>query len=385
MRYFSFKILILCILLPPVLYIITLQSVENHLKKKYTRDLENSYLGDTGRLLDGSTRLKDAVNENIDRYLNEKNPITFGLILNITVTTKMGNILYPAVFSQEQDSSLTQDPTSIAAENYAFLNAGLRLTMDTKVEYLAILPIVLLAAFIFVSLMILYLHYRSATVKLKKEDLEREKQIRNLLNQEAQTARQLEKINQDRGGLTAELQRLKNVLKDEQSKASRDEDELIEEIDSLEKQLDENLNLQLEQQEEIESLKEQIQQFEKEKSKGEKQKAKATEAAGKRFNALYKNISITNRAISGFVDLNEDLKIKAEETIHQLNENPGSVLIKRKVFVGKRDRKTVLEVIFGYKGRLYYRNLKDSGIEVLAIGTKNTQAKELEYLNRIQF
>ncbi len=385
MRYFSFKILILCILLPPVLYIITLQSVENHLKKKYTREIENRYLGNTRLLLDGSTRLKDAVNENIDRYLNEKNPITFGLVLNITVTTKMGTILYPAVFSQEQDTSLTQDPTSVAAENYALLNEGLRLTMDTKIEYLAILPIVLLAAFIFVSLMILYLHYRSATVKLNKEDLETEKQIRNLLNQEAQTARQLEKINQDRGGLTAELQRLKDTLKDEQTKASRDEDELIEEIDSLEKQLDENLNLQLEQQEEIASLKEQIQQFEKEKSKGEKQKAKATRAAGKRFNALYKNISISNRAISGFIDLNEDLKIKAEETIHQLNEKPDSVLIKRKVFVGKRDRKTILEVIFGYKGRLYYRNLKDSGIEVLAIGTKNTQAKEMEYLNRIQF
>jgi flagellar motility protein MotE (MotC chaperone) len=368
-----------------VLYIITLQSVENHLKKKYTREIENRYLGDTGRLLDGSTRLKDAVNENIDRYLNEKNPITFGLVLNITITTKMGTILYPAVFSQEQDSPITQDPTSVAAENYALLNEGLRLTMDTKIEYLAILPIVLLAAFIFVSLMILYLHYRSATVKLNKEDFEREKQIRNLLNQEAQTARQLEKINQDRARLTAEFQRLKDVLKDEQTKASRDEDELIEEIDSLEKQLDENLNLQLEQQEEIESLKEQIQQFEKEKSKGEKQKAKATQAAGKRFNALYKNISITNRAVGGFIDLNEDLKIKAEETIHQLNENPDSVLIKRKVFVGKRDRKTVLEVIFGYKGRLYYRNLKDSGIEILAIGTKNTQARELEYLNRIQF
>jgi hypothetical protein len=385
MRYFSFKILILCILLPPVLYIVTLQFVENHLKKTYTRELENHYLGETRQLFAGSIRLKEAVNENIDRYLSEKNPATFGLVLNITVTTPKGTILYPAVYAQEQDSLLPPDPTAVAAENYALLNEGLRLAVDTKIEYLAIFPIQLLTFYILVSLMTLYWHYRSATGKMISEGLEKEQEIRNLRSQEAHTAQQLGKIKQDRERLAAELVRLKDVLKDEQKKASRDEDELIEEIDSLEKQLDENLNLQLEQQEEIESLKEQIQQFEKEKSRGDKQKVKATQATARRFNTLYKNITVTDRAVGCFVDLNEDLKIKAEETIHQLNEKPDSVLIKRKVFVGKRDRKTILEVIFGYKGRLYYRNLKEGGIEVLAIGTKNTQAKELEYLNRIQF
>jgi hypothetical protein len=52
------------------------------------------------------------------------------------------------------------------------------------------------------------------------------------------------------------------------------------------------------------------------------------------------------------------------------------------VFGGK-GQKTVLEVLFGYKGRLYFRNTKDQQIEVLAIGTKNTQARELEFLARL--
>jgi hypothetical protein len=43
----------------------------------------------------------------------------------------------------------------------------------------------------------------------------------------------------------------------------------------------------------------------------------------------------------------------------------------------------VLEVIFAYKGRLYFRNTKDKRVEVLAIGTKNTQARELEYLAKL--
>ena len=53
--------------------------------------------------------------------------------------------------------------------------------------------------------------------------------------------------------------------------------------------------------------------------------------------------------------------------------------IKRKVF-GRKGQKTVFEVVYAYKGRLYFRNLKDNQIEVLAIDTKNTQAKELEFL-----
>jgi hypothetical protein len=52
------------------------------------------------------------------------------------------------------------------------------------------------------------------------------------------------------------------------------------------------------------------------------------------------------------------------------------------VFGGK-GHKTVLEVIFGYKGRLYFRNNKEKGIEVLASGTKNTQARELEFLAKL--
>ena len=69
-------------------------------------------------------------------------------------------------------------------------------------------------------------------------------------------------------------------------------------------------------------------------------------------------------------------------SFYQLNEDPALVRVKRKVFGGK-GQKTVLEVIFGYKGRLYFRNTKEKGIEVLAIGTKNTQARELEFLARL--
>jgi hypothetical protein len=76
------------------------------------------------------------------------------------------------------------------------------------------------------------------------------------------------------------------------------------------------------------------------------------------------------------------MRIKGEEVIHQLNEDPSLVTIKRKVF-GKKGRQTVLEVVYGYKGRLYFRKTGEGRIEVLAVGTKNSQQKDLEFLNNL--
>ena len=88
-----------------------------------------------------------------------------------------------------------------------------------------------------------------------------------------------------------------------------------------------------------------------------------------------------DRAIEGFVELTEEMKIKAEEMVHQLNDDPKMVQIKRKVF-GKKNRETVFEVIFAYKGRLYFRNISGNRVEVLVIGTKLTQNKDLAFLDK---
>ena len=383
MRHFSFKILLFCILLPPLLYVITVQVVESQLQKHYVRTIENRYLGDTRALLDGSIRLKDAVNENIDRVLTESKLDALGLVVKVTLTTKGGVLLYPAEFSQEREAAVPPDATATAAENFVLLNKGLQLSVETRIEHLAVLPLIILAIYVFLAVTILYFHYRSVSIRLVDEEQQRKAEIERLRNQEESIARDLEVVRRQRETLNANMQQLKSELTVEKVKASRNEDELVEEIDHLEKQLQENLDFQEQQLQEIEALKVQIQQFEKGLRKGEKQKTRAEQAAAKRFTAIYKNIELSSRAIDGFVELNEELKIKAEEVVHQLNEDPGQVIVKRKVFIGKRDKKSIKEVIFGYKGRLYFRTAGDGNVEVLAIGTKNTQARELEYLNKL--
>ena len=60
--------------------------------------------------------------------------------------------------------------------------------------------------------------------------------------------------------------------------------------------------------------------------------------------------------------------------------NSDLVAVKRKVF-GKKNRETVLDAVFAFKGRLYFRKRDDRRVEVVAIGTKNTQELELEFLS----
>ena len=149
----------------------------------------------------------------------------------------------------------------------------------------------------------------------------------------------------------------------------------------MEKDLSDNLTAQEQQQKLFDDLKEKVDALEKREGAGKKTQKTAI-SIQKRFETLYKNTGFSKKAITGYSRLSGDLKLKGEEVIHQLNEDAGKVKIKRKVF-GKKNRETVFEVIFGYKGRLYFRHLNDNRTEVLSIGTKNTQRKDLELLDKL--
>jgi hypothetical protein len=384
MKYFSFKILILCILLLPVVYIFSVQSLETHLKNRYTSEIENIYTGGTYALYEGGVSIRDSINKNINLYLQIKSLISWGVDVKVTVTTKRGTILFPAFFENDATSLLQPDPIQIATENYNLMQEGLILNVDVKVGHNTLISNTILIFYIFVSLIILYYHYRSGLIKAKQDDIEKEKEkeIDRLLGLKKIYTEKLMTLGQDRKKLTSEAKKIKNQMEDEKKKASRNEDEMIKEIIFLEKETETNLTLQIKQQKEIDSLKEKINQYTKSLQKESRQKTKNYPSIKKRFDTIYKNLLINERAINGFIDLTDDMKIKVEEIIHQLNEDPKFVSIKRKVF-GKKGHETVLEVIFAYKGRLYYRKTKDNKIEVLVVGTKNTQAKDLEFLEKI--
>jgi hypothetical protein len=382
LKYLSFKILILCILLPPILYIFSLQSIERHLNKRYSKEIGDIYTGDTRPLFDGRVRLQDSINNNIDRYLQSKAILSWGVKAKVTVATKQNTILYPAVFNNEAVSVLPSDPIQVAADNYNLMNEGLVVDVDVILEHNTLLSNTILAFYICISVLVLFLYYRAGIKKARQEDTEKETEIARLLEFEKNHISKLKDLIKVKQKLISEIIKIKKKLVHERIRASKNEDDLIQEIVALEENINENIALQNEKQEEINDLKEKIKLLEKERQKENKQKTNSYNIVRKRLKTLYKNISVNKRAINGFIDLTDDMKIKGEEIIHKLNDDPSFVSVKRKVF-GKKGRATVQEVIFSYKGRLYFRKKNDGQIEILTIGTKNTQAKDLEFLDNL--
>lgn len=383
MKYFSFKILIFCILLPPVLHLITVQWLEGYITEKQSVEIEQIYLGETRSLFDGGVRLKDAVNNNIDQYLQQQKLAQWGLKTDVLVTTRKDTIIYPAAFEEEEDSLIPPSRQEVASENFKIMNEGLQVQVKSTLERSSLLVISIFSFYSLFSLSLLYRYYRIGAKKVGQEVLSKEKEISRLLNLEKQNTIRLEALREDKKYLASEFRRIKMNLERDKEQASRNEDEMINEIISLEDTVKNSLALYDEQQKENETLREMLKKYEKENSKERKNREKALAALQKRFNTLYKNLSVHPRACEGMMDLTEEMRLKAEEVIHQLDRDPMKVQVKRKVLV-KKNPDAILEVVFAYSGRLYFRNAKGREIEVLAIGNKNTQAKDLLFLNRVE-
>ena len=374
MKHFSFKIVILCLLLPPVLYMFSAWLIESNLKAKYPGRIEEIYIGDTQPLFEGSVRLQDAICKNIDQYLQNDFWISWGIKANVIVRTKRGTLLYPKAFEQDEDA-LPAPNVETATDNYSLLSEGLAVDVDVIFEHNTPVSYTLLATYLFIAIFLLYFHYKTGLSRALQDDREKSDEINRLLDLQKEHTAGLGSLLEEKENLASEFVGLRRRLENEKERAGRNEDQMIEEIVALEQKIEKNLALQNEQQKEIDVLQQKMKPL-------KKGKEKASDIIQKRFKALYKNLSVMERAIAGFTELSEEMKLKCEELIHQLNESPELVQIKRKVF-GKKGSETVLEVIFAYKGRLYFRRTKDKKTEVLSIGTKNTQGKDLEFLDNI--
>jgi hypothetical protein len=377
MRFFSIKILAACILMPPVMYLLTVMVLERQMEERLAHQITEIYTGDPQTLLDGSVRLEDAFEANINRYLATSFLTKHGFAVRVSVATRSGKILYPSPLDPLEPGHA--DSRRVAVENFALLSDGLTVRVETRLEHNRLISNSILGIYILAALGALMLHYRSAGRRMSREDHERRRELDRLTQREKESAARLSELQSERERLREEFERLKIVMEKERSRAERNEDDLIAEIETLEEKLAENLGLQDSQQAEIHTFKEKIALLEKEQRREERGRQKSSAAFQKRFATLYKNIVVNERAVDGFLDLNEEMRLKAEEIIHQLNSNPDLVTIKRKVF-GKKNRETVLEVVFAYKGRLYFRKGPDRRVEIAAIGTKNTQDRELEFL-----
>jgi len=380
MKYLPLKIIILCIIFPPVFHLGAVQSLETYLRDAYKTDIENIYTGDTRTLFEGNIRLKDAVNNNIDNYLHSRALTSWGVKPNVMVTTKKGIIIYPSF--EEEDSLLPPTRKQIASENFKMLSDGMKVRVDVSLERSSFLVISIFSFFLLISILILTYYYRVGAMKARIEYFHKEEEINRLLDLEKKKQERMSELARDRAFLSDEFKRIKNLLEDSRIKSRRNEDDMVDEIVSLEKKIDRIHSLYDGQQEENRMLKEVISKYEKGELKPGKLREKASTLLSKRFKAVYKDIIFHPKAIYGFTDLTDEMQIKAEEIIRQLDENPSLIKIKRKVLT-KKNIEAVFEISFSHSGRLYFGKEQGGKVKILAIGTKNSQDKDLAFINTL--
>jgi chromosome segregation ATPase len=160
------------------------------------------------------------------------------------------------------------------------------------------------------------------------------------------------------------------------------ERDAITEMENLEKSLKKSTALREAMEQEVLGLREEVTRLTVSSQRFEKKREKQVQGLTKRLSILYKNIQFHEKAVQGFHELQDDMQLKAEETIHALNEDSGKVPVKRKVFLRKAAL-SVVESEFAYRGRIYWRRALNGKVEILVIGTKNSQERDLAQLETL--
>ncbi len=381
MRLISLRLLALCVILPPALYILSLQGVEAYARRSYDPGIQTVLVGDVQPLLDGRVHLENQVTANIRRFLRELRLPRWGLQLRISVTTKNGQMIYPSPVPTDPLAMMPEDPAATAAENYRLLQEGLQVDLDLSLPHDSLLANLLLVVYLGAALLVMGIHYRLAQGQASREEARTTDFLERMERLSRRHRRLLESLIAEKARLAQDLGRVRSELETRRESADRNEEAMIDEIVALEQKIAENVDQQLRQQEEIKALKEKLAAFEAESARGARAKKRPRQETAKRFSALYKETRFHQRAIEGFDDLPDDLKLRCEEAIHQLDRDPEQVSVKRKVF--SKSHETFFEVVFAYRGRIYFRKTAGRGVEIVAVGTKNSQDRDLTFLDSL--
>lgn len=388
MKYFPLKIVVLCLILTPILYIATLSFSQQSLEKHYLQIFQNIIIGDAAPLLNGTVNIETQIANNIQTYLSEDKFIHYTrLEMDVRVSTARGKIIYPTYTGTDFLATGIEnnfDTEKIAKQNFEILNSSLEVTVRIDLGHGSTLANIFLIFYSGISFGVFFIFYRIGSRKAAQDRQAQKDLIKGLKKEEEVHQQILKELNQERRGLFENIKALNTKYQKDQKKAKINEDEMFNEIISLEEQLNTYIDLKKRRDSEIQELKTTLKTYEKteDRRKSSKSRRNDYDFIAKRFTALYKKITMNRKALVGFLNLSEEQQIKAEEVIHQLDRDPGKIIIKRKVFSGKKHKTACLEVLFAYNGRLYFKK-QGSRIEIVIIGTKNTQTKDMEYLHNL--
>lgn len=340
--------------------------------------------------MEGTVSIQEELKENIDIFLNTGLAAKLGVQAQAVVRTDQGRLLYPD-FSLDilpepshdpENQFLTQVKQAMTArENRQILEEGLNFNLSAQIPHNTWLANMVLIFYILAFSLVLYKAYLLRTRESELAD-ERQQQVLASVRQRLEKARSA-LLNSSRKELEhkKKLDDFKQKLDEADNRIRQTEEAALCELEMLEDKLSRATSQREAREREIHDLTRQVEALDQNSEPQKKKTEKAGKLYAKRFHTLYKNIHIHERALEGFASLSEEWKLKAEEIVHMLDADKQHVSVKRKVF--SSGRASVLETEFAHKGRIYWRQENGNKLEILAIGTKNTQESDLRYLHKL--
>jgi hypothetical protein len=194
------------------------------------------------------------------------------------------------------------------------------------------------------------------------------------------SAEEIRVLEEDRKQLTVKLAQLELREEELRARSSRIQG-LEEERQTLEEFLDEAVKELGQKDEEIRSLERRIKKVSR--SSQARESGRGSESLARRLRTLYKNLEFDDHAIADLLRYRDEVtKLKAEEALKRLSDEAGNLAVRRKVG-GLPPHLSIFEVGFAGKYRLYYTKGRQRRHRILAMGAKNSQKVDLEYLSRL--
>jgi len=159
----------------------------------------------------------------------------------------------------------------------------------------------ILLVYLGTALAIFLIFYKIGNSKAKHDAQIKKALIDNLQKEELIQQQILEDLKKERQGLFENIKSLNAKYQKDKKKLKINEEELFDEIISLEEQLNSFIEFKQNKEKEIDELKSQIKNYERRKSS--KKIRNEFDFISRRFVALYKNIQVNRKAVTGLLNL----------------------------------------------------------------------------------
>ena len=390
----SFRLIYLAVFVFIILYITTVRVAEFMLDDHFQAVADQSI---TITNLERPIALQ--IKQNMEKNVSESNWVVYGGVKVNSLILGSDGITWIYVQGQIEPQPDGLPPTDVLRQAVELLPATA--SVSVTVPHNSLLANAILIAYASILLWGLYLNNRSnqrryireldsarstrdeaasRAVSIEQELQEARKKLTHVEPSEKAMAQEISVLQHERKTLQRKLTGL--AAREEELRSQAEEAvSLTQEVQALEDLLEEAGN-------DIESKDEEITELSKHLKSASRiaassTKSKVGESLERRLRTLYKNLEIDDHAIDTMVALRDEImKLKAEEGLKRLSEESENVGVRRKVG-GLPGYLNVFELGFAGKGRIYYARGKQRHFRILAIGAKNSQDADLDYLRRL--